>query len=37
MNVDGPLGVLVQLGFIACMVGLLVFLILQFRRTGKGD
>ncbi len=30
------MGLLVQLGFIAGMIALLVFLILQFRRSGKG-
>ena len=28
---------LIQLAFIACMVALLVFLIQQFRRTGRRD
>jgi hypothetical protein len=28
---------LLQLAFIACMIGLLVFLIVQFRRTNKQD
>jgi hypothetical protein len=37
MNVDGPLGLLVQLGFVACGIGLLIFLIQQFRRSGKDD
>lgn len=37
MTVDGPLGLLVQLGFIACMLALLVFLIQQYRRTNKKD
>jgi hypothetical protein len=37
MNVDGPLGLLVQLGFILCMIALLVFLIQQYRRTNKKD
>jgi hypothetical protein len=37
MNVDGPLGLLVQLGFILCMIGLLVFLIQQYRRMNKRD
>ena len=37
MNLDGTLGLLVQLGFIGCMIALLVFLIQQFRRSGKGD
>jgi len=36
-RVDGALGRLVELGFIACMVALLVFLIWQFRRRGKDD
>jgi hypothetical protein len=36
-RLDGPLGVLVELGFIACLVALLVFLIVQFRRRGKDD
>ena len=37
MSVDGPLGVLVQVGFVLCMVALLVFLIVQFRRSGRDD
>jgi hypothetical protein len=37
MNVDGPLGLLVQLGFILCMIALLVFLIQQYRHTNKKD
>jgi hypothetical protein len=37
MTVDGPLGLLVQLGFILCMLALLVFLIQQYRRTNKRD
>jgi hypothetical protein len=37
MNVDGPLGLLVQLGFILCMIALLVFLIQQYRRMNKRD
>jgi hypothetical protein len=37
MNVDGPLGLLVQLGFILCMIALLVFLIQQYRRTNRKD
>jgi len=32
----GPLGVVVEVGFVICMIVLLVFLIQQFRRTGKG-
>jgi hypothetical protein len=35
--VDGSLGVLVELGFVACGIALLVFLIQQFRRTGRDD
>jgi hypothetical protein len=31
------MGLLLQLAFIACTIGLLVFLILQFRRTNKRD
>ena len=37
MNVDGPLSLLLQLGFVACGIALLVFLIQQFRRNGKDD
>jgi hypothetical protein len=37
VNLDGTVGLLVELGFIGCMIALLVFLIQQFRRTGKGD
>ncbi len=37
MTVDGPLGLLVQLGFILCMIALLVFLIQQYRRMNKKD
>jgi hypothetical protein len=37
MTVDGPLSLLVQLGFILCMLALLVFLIQQYRRTNKKD
>lgn len=37
MNVDGPLGLLVQIGFILCMIALLVFLIQQYRRMNKKD
>jgi hypothetical protein len=35
MTVDGPLGLLVQLGFILCMLALLVFLIQQYRRGNR--
>jgi len=34
--VSGPLGVVLEIGFVICMIVLLVFLIQQFRRTGKG-
>jgi hypothetical protein len=33
----GPMGTLVDVGFALCLVGLLVFLILQFCGSGKGD
>jgi hypothetical protein len=35
--VDGSLGLLVDLGFIGCLVALLVLLVRQFRRTGRDD
>jgi hypothetical protein len=34
---DGPLGLLIDLAFIGCLVALLVLLIRQFRRTGRDD
>jgi hypothetical protein len=37
VNVDGPLSLLLQLGFVACGIALLVFLIQQYRRGGKDD
>ena len=37
MTLDGPLGLLVELGFVACGIALLVLLIQQFRRTGRDD
>ena len=37
MTVDGPLGLLVRLGFILCMLALLVFLVQQYRRTNRKD
>jgi hypothetical protein len=37
MTVDGPLSLLIQLGFILCMLALLVFLIQQYRRMNKKD
>jgi hypothetical protein len=35
--VDGALALLIDLGFIGCLVALLVLLIRQFRRTGRDD
>ena len=37
MTPDGPLGLLIELGFVACGIALLVFLVQQFRRTGRDD
>lgn len=37
MPLDGPLGVLVELGFVACGIALLVLLVQQYRRTGRDD
>lgn len=37
MSVDGPLGILVQIGFVLCMITLLGLLIVQYRRSGKDD
>ena len=34
---SGPLGVVVEIGFVICMIVLLVFLVQQFRRSGRGD
>lgn len=36
-GVDGPLGWVLEIGFVACMVVLLVFLVIQFRRSGKDE
>ena len=36
MNPGGPLGVLVDLAFLGCGIALLVYLVQQFRRTGRG-
>jgi hypothetical protein len=33
MNVDGPLGWMLEIGFVICMVVLLVFLVQQFRNS----
>lgn len=35
MGLDGVTGTLVEIGFVLCMVALLVFLVIQFRRTGR--
>jgi hypothetical protein len=37
VTLDGPLGLLVELGFVACLVALLVLLVQQFRRSGRDD
>ena len=37
MTLDGPLGTLVDIGFVLCLAALLVFLVIQFRRSGRGD
>lgn len=37
MNLDGPVGLLVDLAFLGCGIALLVLLIQQFRRTGRDD
>jgi hypothetical protein len=34
VTLDGPLRLLVELGFIGCGIALLVLLVQQFRRTG---
>ncbi len=34
---DGPVGLLVELGFIGCGIALLILLVQQFRRTGRDD
>lgn len=35
--IEGPLGLVLEIGFVICMVVLLVFLVQQFRRTGRDD
>jgi hypothetical protein len=35
MSLGGPAGLLIDLGFVACGIALLVFLVQQFRRTGR--
>jgi len=37
VSLDGPVGLLVDLGFVGCGIALLVFLVQQFRRTGRRD
>jgi hypothetical protein len=34
---SGPGALLIDIGFIGCLIALLVLLIRQFRRTGKDD
>lgn len=34
---DDALGRALEIGFVLCMVVLLVFLVIQFRRSGKDD
>lgn len=36
-GLDGTLGLLLDLGFIACGIALLILLVVQFRRTGRDD
>ena len=36
-TVDGPLGWALEIGFVLCGIVLLVFLVVQFRRSGKDD
>lgn len=37
MELTGVGGTLVEIGFVLCLVALLVLLILQFRRSGRDD
>ena len=37
MELGGVTGALVEIGFVLCLVALLVFLVIQFRRTGRHD
>jgi hypothetical protein len=37
MGLDGVTGTLVEIGFGLCLAALLVFLVIQFRRTGRRD
>jgi hypothetical protein len=37
VGLDGAAGTLVDIGFGLCLAALLVFLIVQFRRTGRRD
>jgi hypothetical protein len=37
VDLSGTSGALVELGFVLCMVALLVLLVMQFRRTGRDD
>jgi uncharacterized protein (TIGR03382 family) len=37
VGLDGAAGTLVDVGFALCLAALLVFLVIQFRRTGRRD
>lgn len=37
MGLTGVAGALVDVGFGLCLAALLVFLVIQFRRSGRGD
>jgi uncharacterized membrane protein YtjA (UPF0391 family) len=37
VDISGPTATVIDIGFVLCLVALLVFLVLQFRGSGKGD
>jgi hypothetical protein len=37
MGLDGVTGTLIEVGFVLCLVALLVLLVRQFRNTGRRD
>jgi hypothetical protein len=37
MGLDGVAGTLVDVGFVLCLAALLVFLVIQFRRSRRDD